>query len=86
MVMMRSGGSGRMRLVKGSSSNKGKIFDQEGSVMDPIDVEPLCSTLPASLVPYDTSEDEVLAAYAPDLKENSPIKSQNTESLNLGDN
>ena len=77
MVMMRFGGSSRMSLVKGSFSNKGKI---------PVDVEPLCSTLPTSLVPYDTSENEVLAAYAPDLKENTPIKSQNTESLNLGDN
>ena len=77
MVMMRYGRSGRMRLVKGSSINKGKIFDQERSAMDPIDVEPLCYTLPASLVPYDTSEDEVLAAYAPDPKEKSLIKSQN---------
>ena len=62
--MTRSGGSDRRTLVKGSSNNKGKIFDQEGSAMDPIIMEPLSSAMIASLVPYDTYEDEFLAAYA----------------------
>ena len=51
MVMMRSGGSGRRRLVKGSSNSKGKTFNKKGSAIDPIDVEPLSSALP-TLVPY----------------------------------
>ena len=61
MVMTSSGGSDRRRLVKGSSSSKGKTFDQEGSAIDPIDVEPLSSAPLPSLVPYGTSEDEILA-------------------------
>ena len=85
MVMTRSSGFGRRRLAKESSSNKGKIFDQEESAMDSIDVEPLRSAPPASLMPYGTSEDEVLTTNTPSLKENSPIKSQNVESRNLGD-
>ena len=71
--------------MKGSSNNKGKIFDQEGSAMDPINVE-LRSAPPALLVPYGTYEDEVLQVDAFDPKEKSPIESQNTESMNLGDN
>ena len=58
MVMTRSSGFGRRRLVKGSSSNKGKAFDQEGLGMDPIEVEPLTAS-PTSLIPYGTSEDEI---------------------------
>ena len=72
--------------MKGSSSNKGKIFDQEGSTMDLIGVEPLSSAPPTSLVPYNTSEDEVLVAHALSLKEKLPIDSQDAESPNLGDN
>ena len=72
--------------MKGSSINKGKIFDQEGSAMDPIDVEPLRSAPPASLVPYGTSEDEFLIANGLGLKENSPIEIQSPKSPNLGDN
>ena len=60
--------------MKGSSSNKGKIFDQEGLAMVPIDVEPLRSTPPASLVPYGMFEDEVLTTDAPSPKENSLIE------------
>ena len=86
MVMTRSGGSSRRRLVKGSSSNKGNIFDKKELAMDPIDVEPLSFAPPTLLVPYGTSEDEVLAAYAPSPTENSPIESQKAESSNLGDN
>ena len=54
--------------------------------MDPINVEPLRSTPPTSVVPYDTFEDEVIIMDAPGPKENSPIESQNAASLNLGDN
>ena len=75
MVMMRSGGSGRRRLEKGSSSNKGEIFYQEGSAMDLIDVGPLRATPLSSLVPYGMFEDEVLTTDAFVLKEKSPIKS-----------
>ena len=72
--------------MKGSSINKGKIFDQEGLAMDPIDVEPLKFAPLASLVPYGTSEDEFLTADGLGLKENSPIESQSPKSPNLGDN
>ena len=54
--------------------------------MDLIGVEPLSSTPPTSLVPYNTFEDEVLVAHELSLKENFPIDSQDAESLNLGDN
>ena len=47
---------------------------------------PIGSGWAQGLLHYDTSEDEVLVAYAPNLKENSSIKSQNTESSNLRDN
>ena len=50
MVMMRSGGFERRKLLKGSSCYKGQTFDKEGSTMDPIDVEPL-SLAPPALVP-----------------------------------
>ena len=59
MVMTRSSGYDRMRLVKGSSNKKGKIFDQEGLGMDPIDVQPLSYAPLALLVPYRTFKDEV---------------------------
>ena len=75
MGMTRSSGSGRRRLVIVQSNNKGKIFDQEGSAMDPIDVEPLRSAPPTLLVPHGTSEDEVLVADVLGPKENSPIDS-----------
>ena len=61
MVMTRSGGSDRRRLVKRSSNSKGKSFDQEGSAIDPIGVEPLSSAPLASLVPYCTSKDVIHA-------------------------
>ena len=54
--------------------------------MDPIDVEPLRSTPPTSLVPYGTSEDEVLTTDALGPKEISLIESQITTSPNLKDN
>ena len=60
MVMTWSGGSERRRLLKGSSRNKEKVFDQEESAMDPNDVEPLNSVSPTSLMLYGTSEDEVM--------------------------
>ena len=59
MVMTRSGGFSRRRLVKGSPCSKGKSFDQEGSAIYLIDAEPLSSTPLASLVPYGTSEDVI---------------------------
>ena len=43
--------------------------------MDPIEVEPLNSAPLVSLVPYDTSEDEIPAAKGSGQKESSPIKS-----------
>ena len=61
MVMTRSGGFDRIRLVKGSSISKGRTFDQKGSTMDPIDMEPLSSALPTALVPYGTFEEDILA-------------------------
>ena len=86
MMMTRSSGSGRRRLVKESSSSKGKTFDQERSAMDPIDVEPLSLASPTTLVPYGTYEDDTPTTDAPELKENSPIESQNIKSLALVDN
>ena len=80
MVITRSGGSSRKRLVKGSSDNK------EGLVMDPIDVEPLRSAMVAFLVPYGTFEDEVLMADAFGPNENSLIESKIAKSSKLGDN
>ena len=84
--MTRSGGFGRRRLLKGSSSNKEKVFDQEGLAMDPIDVKPLNSVPPTALVPYGTSEDEVLAAERSEQKGISLLENQNVESSNLEDN
>ena len=86
MVMMGSSGPGRRKLLKGSSSSKGKTFDQEGSAMDPIDVEPLNSTLPATLMPYGTSEDETPIVEGFREKESFPLESQNSKSSNLKDN
>ena len=86
MVMTRSGGSDRRRLVKGSSSSKGKTFDQEGLAIDPIDVEPLSSTPLASLVPYGTFEDEIPAKEGFGEKESYPLENQNVKSSNLEDN
>ena len=86
MVMTRSGGSDRRRLVKGSSSSKGKTFDQEGSAIDPIDVEPLSSAPIASLVPYGTSEDEIPTKEGFREKESYPLENQNVKSSNLRDN
>ena len=51
MVMARSSGFERIRPLKGGSNNKEKVFNQEGLVVDPIDVEPLNSTPPTSLCP-----------------------------------
>ena len=62
MVMTRSCGSRRRKILKGSSSSKGKTFDKEGLTMDPIVMEPLTLAPPAALVPYGTSEDETPAA------------------------
>ena len=58
MVVTKSGGSRRRKLMKGSSSLKDKTFDQERSTMDPIDVELLNLVFPVILVPYGTFEDE----------------------------
>ena len=44
-----------------NSSSKSKAFDQEGSIIDPIDMEPLSLAPLATLVPYGTSKDEILA-------------------------
>ena len=78
MVMTKSGGANTIKLRKGSSSCKGKTFDQEGLIMEPIDVEPLSSAPLAALVPYATSKVKVPATDASRKKENSPIKSLNT--------
>ena len=51
MVMTRSGRTDSKRLRKRGSNNKGKTFDQDGSVMDPIDVEPLSSAPLVALEP-----------------------------------
>ena len=72
MVMTRSGGSRIRKLVKGSSSAKGKTFDQEGSTMDPIVMKPIRSALLATLVPYGTSKDKVPNVEASGHKESSP--------------
>ena len=86
MVMTRSGGSDRRRLVKGSSNSEGKTFDQEGLAIYPIDVEPLSPTPPASLVPYGTFEDEILAKEGFGEKESYPLENQNVKSSNHKDN
>ena len=86
MAMTRSSGFGRRRLLKGSSSNKDKVFDQEGLAMDPIDVKPLNSMSPTALLPYGTSEDEVLAAERSEQKGISLLENQNAKSSNLEDN
>ena len=56
--MTRSGTVSPRKLKKGSSSQKGIIFYQDGLAIDPIDVEPLRSASMAH-VPYSTSEEEV---------------------------
>ena len=86
MVMTQSGGPGRRRLLKGSSNNTKKVFNQEGSAMDPIDVEPLNSAPLAALVPYDISKDEFLVVERSKYKGSSPLENQNSESSNLEDN
>ena len=86
MVMTRSDGPDRRKLVKMSSSAKGRIFDQEGSAMGPIDVEPIRSKPSLSLVPYDTSEDEVPTSEASRQKESSNIRNPNTNGLNTNNN
>ena len=86
MVMTRSGGFGRRRLVKGSPSSKGKSFDQEGSAIYPIDAEPLSSAPLASLVPYATFEDVIPIEEGFGKKESYPLENQNFESSNLEDN
>ena len=58
MVMTRSGGSSRRKIVKGSSSKQGRIYDQEGLAMDPIDMEPLRFSGLIAIMHYGTSEDE----------------------------
>ena len=58
MLMTRSNGSRRRKLMKGSSNSKGKTFDQEGSTIYLIVMEPLNLTSPTILLPYGTSEDE----------------------------
>ena len=64
MVMTKSGGVGISNLTKDSSNNKARSFDQEGSSMDPIDVEPLRSVDPTAIVPYGKFEDEDPAVEA----------------------
>ena len=86
MVMTRYGGSDRRRLVKGSSSSEGKTFDQEGSTIDPIDVEPLSLAPLASVMPYGTSENEIPAKEGCGEKESYPLENQNIKSSNLRDN
>ena len=54
--------------------------------MDLIDVEPFKSVLQATLVPYDTFEDETTTAEAFRGKKNYPLENQNAKSLNLEDN
>ena len=88
MVMTRSSGFGRRKLLKGSSSGKGRTFYQEGSAMGPIDVELLSSAPPMDLVPYGTSKDEVDDVPAAKTiasrqkAKSTPIESPNTKGLN----
>ena len=86
MVITRSGGSGRRKILKGSSSSKGKIFDQEGLVMNPIVKELLNSASPSALVLYGTTEDETPIAKGFGEKESFPLEGQKVESSNLEDN
>ena len=86
MVMTRYGVSFQRRLVKVSSNSKGKTFDEKGLAIDPMDVEPLNSTPPATLVPYGTSEDEITIAKGFRDKVSYPLENQNSKSLNLEDN
>ena len=73
MVMTISSSTGTRKLEKGSPSQQGRIFDQDGSAMDPIDVEPLRSTSMA-LMPYGTSEENVPTADTTRQQSPSPIE------------
>ena len=59
MVITRSGRTDLRRLRKGVSSDKGRTFDQDGSAMDLIDMEPLSLAPPPALVPYGTFEEDI---------------------------
>ena len=84
MVMTGFGVSDRRRLVKGSSSSKGRTFDQEGSVMDPIDAESLSSAPPTMLVPYGMFEEDAFAPITSKKQPPSPIKeSPSDQGLNF---
>ena len=72
--------------MKGSSCFKGKTFDQEGSIINPVDVEPLSSALSIILVPYGTSKDEIHVAEGLEKKESYLMEDQNAKSSNLEDN
>ena len=63
MVMIRSSRTITIRLRKRGSINKERAFNQDGSTMDPIDVEPLSSTPPTALVPDGTYEENVTTVY-----------------------
>ena len=73
MVMTRSSKVGTRKFKKGSFNGKGRIFYQDGIIMDSINVEPLCSTLLA-LMPYGTSKEDIPTTDASRKKSPSPIK------------
>ena len=77
MVMTRSRRVGTKKVRKKSSNVEAKNFYQDGSAMDPIDVEPFHYAPPPALVPYKTSEDEAPIANTLGLKQNSSIESHN---------
>ena len=74
MVITGSSGSGRKRLVKGSSNSKGKTFYQEGSVVDTINMEPLSSASPTTLLSYDTFEEDSSTPVTSKKQPLSPIE------------
>ena len=62
MVLTRPSGAGTRKLRKGSSSSKRRIFYQDRSTMDPIDVEPLRLAPPLALVSYGKSKEGIPVA------------------------
>ena len=73
MVMTRFGRAITRKLDNGISSQKGRIFNQDGLAMDSIDVEPLRSVSMA-FGSYVTSEEDVTAIDTTKQESPSPIK------------
>ena len=64
MVMTRTHRTNSRRSRKVGSNDKGRTFDQDGSIMNLIDIEPLCSSPLVALMPYRTSEEDILIVQA----------------------